>query len=144
MKKIGLISILVMISHPAFAADKCKPNLTEFDVCERAQKIVTQVRPRLPLTLSENVIMKDVSADGNKIIAQVRLGVTEEEMLATASETHTSIDVAKSRMAEITKNGLCANKNPLGSFIRLGGEMQYVYTYPSGTFFNAVTVSSCN
>ena len=88
--------------------------------------------------------MKDVSADGNKIIAQVRLGVTEEEMLATASETHTSIDVAKSRMAEITKNGLCTNKNPLGSFIRLGGEMQYVYTYPSGTFFNAVTVSSCN
>lgn len=125
------------------AANECTPNLTGFDVCKKAQEIANQVRPQLPLTLSENVSMYDIHADKNRLIANVKLGMTENEMLEAAKHNHITPGVAKSRLGAMAKNGVCANKNPIGAFIKLGGEMRYIYTHPSGKNYTTVDITSC-
>ncbi|KLE49946.1 hypothetical protein PGN57_05270 [Klebsiella aerogenes] len=143
MQKTVLLSLAVLASPLAIAANMCTPNLTGFDVCEKAKEIASQVRPQLPLTLSENVNMYDIRSDQNKLIAKVRLGMTEDEMLEAAAQNHITPGMAKNRLGEMAKSGVCTGKNPIGSFIRLGGEMRYIYTHPSGATYTTVDITSC-
>ena len=137
------LSLAVLASPMALAADVCTTNVTGFDVCEKAKEIASQVKPHLPMTLSENVSMYDINAEKNKLVANVKLGVTEEEVLAAAKQNHLTPGVVKNRLADTAKTGVCAGKNPIGAFIRLGGEMQYIYTYPSGEIYTTVDITSC-
>lgn len=143
MQKTVLLSLAVLASPLALAANVCKPNLTGVDVCEKAKEIAGQVRPQLPLALSENVNMYDISSEKNKLTAKVRLGMTEDQMLEAATQNHITPGVAKTRLGEMAKSSVCTSKNPLGAFVRLGGEMQYIYTHPSGATYTTVDITSC-
>lgn len=139
----ALTTVLFILPFHTFANNECMPNHINFNVCEKAKEIATQVRPHLPMTLSDNVSMYDINAERNKLVANVKLGLTEEEMLDLAQQNHITPGVAKTRLADMAKSGVCVSKNPIGAFIRLGGEMQYIYTYPSGNTYATVDITSC-
>lgn len=138
-----LTLILILISGLSFADVRCTPNITKFNICEKAEQIVKEVRPMLPMELSEGVSMYAIDASVNKIIAKVRLAMTEEQMDYYAKKNHITQGVAKDRMSDQVKMTVCTKSNPLRSFIRLGGEMQYTYFYPSGNEYTTVNVTSC-
>ncbi|WP_395490888.1 hypothetical protein ACG1VR_10535 [Cedecea davisae] len=143
MKNIVLFVFCMLTSSTTLAASACAPNIIETDICQKAIKIVNEVRPHLPITLSDSVEMLAIDASDNKIIANVRIDMTEEQMIDAAIKNHIQPGVVKTRMSELAKSGVCAGKNPLRSFIRLGGEVSYIYSHPSGKIYNTVNITSC-
>lgn len=142
MKKV-LITLFFMFPITSIAASNCFNNHINKDMCKQAASMALDIRPHLPLTMSDRVEMYAIDSQENKLIAQVKIDMSEEEVLATAKQNHVQPGVVKTRMAEQAKSGVCEKKNPIRSFIRLGGEMQYIYTYPSGKVYNTVTITSC-
>ncbi|WP_440864522.1 hypothetical protein [Symbiopectobacterium purcellii] len=140
----SLAPLLLALPLSALAGKNCFNNHIKEDMCRQASDIARETQRSLPITLSERVEMYSIEAKENKLIARVKLGVTEDEILATAKQKHIQPGVVKTRMAELAKNGVCANKNPFRSFVRLGGEMEYIYTHPSGNVYSTVKITSCD
>ncbi|HBT3179504.1 TPA: hypothetical protein MBF34_002550 [Klebsiella aerogenes] len=134
---------LLFVSGLSFADVRCMPNLTKFNVCDKAEQIVKEVRPMLPMKLSEGVIMYAIDSSVNKIIAKVRIAMTEAQVDDYAKKNNTSQGAVKDLMSDQVRIAVCAKGNPLRSFIRLGGEMQYNYLFPSGNEYTTVNVRSC-
>ncbi|EBC2149057.1 hypothetical protein CVW54_18645 [Salmonella enterica] len=143
MKKT-LVLLLLSSSLATYAATtNCFNNHINEDMCTQAAKMAMDIRPHLPLTMSERIEMYSIESQENKLIAHVKIDMSEEEILTTAKQNHIPPEIVKTRMAEQAKIGVCEQKNPIRSFIRLGGEMQYIYTHPSGKIYNTVTITSC-
>lgn len=138
-----LTFILLLISGFSFADVRCTPNITNFNVCEKANQIVKEVGPMLPMELSEGVSMYAIDSSVNKIVAKVRIAMTEEQMDYFAKKNHITQGVVKDRMSDQVKMAVCTKNNPLRSFVRLGGEMQYTYFYPSGSEYTTINITSC-
>ncbi|EBR8155656.1 hypothetical protein DOA20_10670 [Salmonella enterica subsp. enterica serovar Newport] len=142
MKKT-LAAFLLTLPLTTLAATNCFNNHINEDMCKRAANMAMDIRPHLPLTISDRIEMYSIESQENKLIAHVKIDMSEEEILTTAKKNHIQPGVVKVRMAEQAKTGVCEKKNPIRAFIRLGGEMQYIYTHPSGNIYNTVTITSC-
>jgi len=142
MKK-KLVTLLLAFPLTTFAATNCFNNHINEDMCKRAANMALDIRPHLPLTMSDRVEMYSIESQENKLIAHVKIDMSEEEILTTAKQNHIQPGVVKTRMAEQAKSNVCEKKNPISAFIRLGGEMQYIYTHPSSKVYNTITITSC-
>jgi len=145
MKYTFLGLFLAMLSFSTTAETKCSPNLTGFDICQQAQKIVNEVRPLLPMRLDDSMALEmlSINSDDNRLTAKIRMSMTEEQMLDAAFKNHLKPGVVKTRMSDLVMQQVCNRKNPLRSFIRLGGEVSYIYSHPSGQVYNTVNITSC-
>ena len=63
------------------AADECKPNHVDFDVCAFAREVQTKAAPSLPIKMSANVSFVNILAIGPLLSMGVQWNFTSAQMM---------------------------------------------------------------
>ncbi|MDE1508175.1 hypothetical protein PWJ72_01680 [Serratia nevei] len=127
----------------AMAASECTPNLIKKDVCEIAANIAAEAKTTLPIRISEGIEMYSIEANKNALISYIRMKSTESEMQDIYTRGRVTPGLVKAKLREETKIKACESGNPIRSFINLGGEVHYNYTYPSGKTYDSFSIVYC-
>ena len=143
MRKIIALALLFTASLPVLAESECTPNLIKEDVCKIASGLAAESKSVLPIKITDGMEMYAIEARGNALVSHIRLSATESDMQAVYLREKVSPGLVKARVRMQTANNACAPKNPIRSFINLGGEVHYDYTFPSGKTYDSFSVVYC-
>ena len=91
---------------------------------------------------SANITMSMVAADGPRVIMIMIWHITKADMDATLrADNMLPADLA-ARMNEGTQNSICS-QGPMAAFVRLGGQIQYIYKTEDQFVVLSPTVTAC-
>ena len=137
---ITVTSILALLS-PA-AADECVPNSIGFDVCEYAQGVQRTIAPTLPMQMSREMTLNQISAVG-PIISAVVLWNYDQQGIDDLTAAHgITREQFVQRMEQFARQMVCGDET-LEAFVGLGGHIQYVYRTRDGHVVHSPTISDC-
>lgn len=143
---LAILAALTMTGpHVANAqsADECFPNLIKFDVCSEAKKMQAEMAKSLPMEVSRNMTLMTAAAFGPRLELNVvwhMTGSTLNNMLVDNGMTH---DQLVSRMEQSTRTIVCGQKQPSAAFVRLGGQIQYIYITNDYIPIASPTITQC-
>lgn len=138
---IAVISLTFLLSQSVLA-DECLSRYSKTDVCEYARNLTSEMAPSLPMQLNQNMSLESIASIKNiiQLVAQLRYDRKYLETLYHSRGLKLSeFEGAMRRSVD----SMCAEGNPLGAFVRLGGELMYVYRFSDGEQFLTVTKSVC-
>lgn len=98
---------------------------------EYARTAQSRAAPTLPMKLNADTTLVSVAAVGPRIVFVAAMSLLADDAEAMAkSHGITMHDWAK-RVEEYTRNSICS-MNMMAAFVRLGGEVEYVYKAADG------------
>jgi len=121
-------------STSAVAAEdgpECFSPYTKTNVCEYARTAQAATAPTLPMKLNANLTIATVAAVGPRLIYTAVLNLTAAEAEAMANGRGISMQDWAAKMGDNTRNSVCS-MDALAAFVRLGGEVQYLYKTADG------------
>jgi hypothetical protein len=124
------------------AADECKPNHVDFDVCAFAREVQTKTAPSLPIKISANVTLVNILALGPLITMGVQWSFTSAQIDALMSASQKTPEQFYTVMDDYSKNSVCSSPDT-AAFVRLGGIAQYIYKTTDGRTVRTICISDC-
>ena len=122
-----LIAVIALVSTNALAEDDpCLSKLTKTDICAYAKEMQVKTARSLPMPISSTVTVRSIIADGPRTVLGAVWAQTDTEIEARLAATGVARPALVQKIAEMTRNYVCRTDD-LAAFVRLGGEMQYVY-----------------
>ena len=142
--KLSTIIILftIFITPTKTLANDCLSQYTKTDVCEYARNLAKEISSSLPMQLNHNMSLESIAAIKNiiQLVAQLRFDKSYlENFYASKGLKLSDFEAAMRKSVD----SMCAKGNPVGGFIRLGGEVRYVYRFSDGEQFLAVAKKAC-
>jgi hypothetical protein len=137
-----ILAALIVTTGGASAQDgpDCFSSATSFNACAYARNLAAEQAPSLPKTISSEMTVSSIAAVGRRITFYLTWARTkaqvEREMVG-----QTIVEVA-ARAQATTVNSVCSQA-PTAAFIRLGGEIQYLYKTTDGFVVLSPTVTTC-
>lgn len=137
-------AIACLISGLAAAQDapECFSPATHFNICEKARQFHAEMAAGLPMLLNSNITLSTAAVAGPRIIITALWNVTKESLAATLAANHTTSEVMAAKMQQFTENSICGQE-PTGAFVRLGGQIQYLYKTRDGFIELSPVVVTC-
>ena len=132
---------LSLLDNDEITNDNCFTQFSDTNICEFAKKVQKELAPNLPMQLSQNLIIRSVSAVGPELGANAVLKYTEQylnEQLAVAGRSRDSVD---SQMKQMTINMVCSSAG-LEAFVGLGGTIVYQYNFVDGNKYLEIIVTA--
>tara|TARA_R110002074_G_scaffold402320_1_gene606895 strand:- start:1123 stop:3207 length:2085 start_codon:yes stop_codon:yes gene_type:complete len=143
MIKIKAIIFFIVFSLPLFSfANECSDQKTNFDVCDYAKEYAQKFSRSLPMDISQSMSIESVAAIENSLTMIVQLRHDREFIEKLYDRRGQNL----SDYEEVLKNTLdsmCSKENPVGAFIRLGGEVRFIYRFSDGERFLSVEKNNC-
>lgn len=133
------------LSKDFAGGDECKPNLTGFDVCQSAKGLADNFSQKLPMKVSENVLLEKVSANKGLINLIASLNYDKSQLKSLLNAGNMTEDDLLNKFKESTINIVCQPKSATAAFINLGGRIRYVYYFKDKTLYTSVNIdrTSC-
>jgi hypothetical protein len=134
----------VLVASPAAAFDgpECFSKFTKTNICEFARTAQAEVANGLPMKLNNNVTLVTAVVAGTKLIINASFQMTKAGAEALAAERGITMASWNEKMVEYTRNSVCSDKL-LSAFVRLGGQLQYIYKTLDGFPIFQPEVGSC-
>jgi hypothetical protein len=141
------VTLLAAISSSLAAARandavNCKPNLTGFDICEQARSIQQAMAPNLPMQLNANITLQQALAVGVRLSMVAIWNMDDAALSSFLATSGYTKEAFSERMQALTQNSVCSQP-VTAAFVRLGGEVDYVYKTTDLAFVAAPLVKSC-
>jgi hypothetical protein len=143
---LAILAALTMnVPHVANAqsTDECFPNLIKFDVCSAAKKMQGEMAKSFPMNVSRNMTLMTAAAFGPRLAVMAvwhMTGSALNEMLIESGMTHEQL---ASRMNQDAQTFVCGQKQPTAAFVRLGGQIQYIYITDDYIPVASPTITQC-
>lgn len=140
----ALVLLLLWDSSPSNAADgpECFSTPIQYNICQKAREIQSQMAASLPLDVSAKVTVLKVAAFGPRLELTAIWHLTRAEIneaLLTGGMTQTLLSY---KAGEMTPNLVCGHST-LAGFVRQKGEIEYAYIAENGHEILNVIVRDC-
>jgi hypothetical protein len=136
------VTAYLLIGIAPVAADECRPNHVEFDVCAFAREVQTKTAPSLPIKISANVTFINILAVGPLLSIGVQWNFTATQIDVLISASQKTPEQFYAAMDEYNKNSICGSPDT-AAFVRLGGSAQYIYMTTDGKTVRTIRISNC-
>jgi hypothetical protein len=139
-----LMAATILTANTAFAQDgkECFSEVTKYNVCEKARDIQRTVAPSLPMQMSANITLSMVSVAGPRVIIMAIWRINKPDLDNSLRAVGMSLTDLGARMSQFTRNSVCS-QDFMAAFIRLGGEVQYLYKTDDGYVVLSPVVMAC-
>jgi hypothetical protein len=142
-KLAALIVGLISFSGGAYASS-CIPNSINFDVCAEARKMQAGMASHLPMKMNQNMTLLSVIAIEKRVAMTVVWNMSNGELEQTLKISNMTRSDLVEKMRGQTKTMVCSGeKSPTAAFVRLGGEIQYMYRTQDGFPIVEALVNDC-
>lgn len=142
------LRFLIFLILPLYAGasraetPNCLSPLTKFDVCNYAKEVQAGLAEQLPFSLNANITLSTATVVGPRIVITALWKITKGELDSRLSSGGMSLAQLSENMQSGTEKSVCSMPQ-MAAFVRLGGQVQYIYRTADG--FNALfpLVESC-
>jgi hypothetical protein len=138
-------TILLCCASRSLAADdgpECFSKYTKTNVCDFARQAQATVAPTLPMQINGNVIIVSAVVAGPRLVFVAAWKIRAAEAEAMVRSRGASMDDWKSNVLVATRNTVCSQE-VTAAFVRLGGQVQYLYKDPDGQILFSPLVDAC-
>ena len=144
LAKFALIFI-VLANISTAQANECFSEFSNFNICDAARKIQTEIAPNLPMQLSQNLFLTKVTSFGPQLNLYANLGYDEKYFEDALSSQGASRIVVENYMKLIAKNKLCTDE-VTEAFLGFGGTIFYDYSFIDGVTYMqfSVDINNCD
>jgi hypothetical protein len=145
MRALLLISAALLFSASIAAAQdgkECFSEVTKYNVCEKARDIQRIVAPSFPMKMNANITLSMVSVAGPRVIIIAMWRIKKPDLDASLVAGRMSLADLDARMSQSTRNSVCSQAF-MAAFIRLGGQVQYLYKTEDGDIVLSPVVTDC-
>ncbi len=144
MRGLLIFGPLLIGINAAEAQDSasCFSKYTKYNVCEKARELQAALAPTLPMKMNANITMSAVSAAGPRVIVIGIWNSTKSQMEETLKAGNLPLAHFQERMQRATTNSVCS-QTIMPAFIRLGGQVQYIYKTGDQYVFASPVVTAC-
>lgn len=143
-KVLSAIAIwgLLCTSAPAQDGPECFSQFTKFNVCEKAREMHGLLAAQLPQKMNANITLAGAFVAGRRVIIKGSWAATRSQIAQMALENGISQKQWGELVQQATQNLVCSNA-VLSAFVRLGGQMQYVYQSTDNFEIFSALVETC-
>lgn len=133
-----------LLANPAVAEDgkECFSPMTKFNVCEKAREMQGELAASLPMKMNANITLSMASVAGPRIAVIAIWHKQKAEVDALLQQGGMSLSDLDARMAQATRNVVCTQA-AMAAFIRLGGQVQYLYRTEDAITVMSPVISAC-
>ena len=144
MRRLLLVATVLFATGPASAQDgkECFSKFTKYNVCEKARDIQREVAASLPMKMSANITLSLVSVAGPRVVIMATWHTKRSDVDALLQVGGMSLADLDAKMSQSTRNGVCSQA-VMAAFVRLGGQVQYVYKTEDGFVVLSPVVTAC-
>jgi hypothetical protein len=145
MKRAARTSLLaagVLFATHSLADEECIPNIVDFDVCEHASMIQQEVAPTLPMPVNGNMTLQHVLASGPRLSVVIVWHIENANVERGLTDSGLDRSGLAEMMDEHAYNMACGQE-VLAAFVRLGGQIEYVYRTIDAHPVHAPIVEHC-
>ena len=138
--KFILTIFFSIFSHHSFSNENCFVQFSNTNICDYAKKVQKEMAPNLPMQLSQNLVVRSITAVGPELGANAILKYTEQYLnnqLSKVGRTRESVD---NQMRLMTINMVCTSPE-LEAFLGLGGKILYSYNFVDGKKYLNIPIS---
>jgi hypothetical protein len=142
--RMAVLAVLLFIANAAFAQDgpDCFSKFTHFNICEKAREYQHALAATLPMNLSANITLSTVAVIGPRVSITAIWHTSKADMDTSLGAGNMSHSDFEKRMDQLTRNSVCS-QNAMAAFVRLGGQMQYIYKTEDQFVVLSPTVTNC-
>ena len=139
-----IVAGMLLIADGAVAQDgaECFSKYTKFNICEKAREFQRTLALSLPMTMNANITLTMAAAEGPRVVIIAIWHISKADMDASLRVGNMSLTDLEARMNEGTQNSVCS-QDAMAAFIRLGGQMQYIYKTEDQFVVLSPTVTAC-
>jgi hypothetical protein len=130
------------VPSTADTGDSCLSPITQYDVCKKAKEIQSQLSAALPMRLNQEMIMETVIVSGPRLAISATWNMLKSELDSRLELNFTNIGSLKKNIEDNTIRYVCSNEL-LSAFVRLGGNLQYIYKTRDGFLIHSPIVTNC-
>jgi hypothetical protein len=129
---LTLIACLFVTSaHAAEEDPSCFSPVMGFNVCDAARKLQAAGATMLPQKMNANLTIVSVIAAGPRLIFTAMWRLSKADMEATQQQGGFTRDQWSANIQQATQNSVCSGR-ATAAFVRLGGQVQYLYMTSDG------------
>lgn len=138
-----LIVILFNFTSTSSAKDVCDTDKYDFNICKVARNISDDLAPSLPMQLNQNMRLEKTFAIKNIVSMHAVLGYTKQHLEQEASKAGITMKTLEEKMRSTTIAIVCKSESKTSKFIKLGGEIQYIYSYSDYMPYLEIDIKKC-
>lgn len=144
MHRAAVLAAVALLPCSVRAADgpECFSKAIRLNVCEKAREYQAEVAGSLPMRINRNIVMASVIAAGPRLIITAFWDISKEEYGHMLVDSGAQTGELAIKMEIFTRNGVCTQPW-MAAFVRLGGEIQYVYKTRDGFTPLAPLIADC-
>jgi len=137
-------AVLPSNTRAAAAEDgpECFSKFTKFNVCEKAREAQAGLAATLPMKVNANITMSTASVAGPRVVLTAIWNIDKAEFDARLQAGKMTVADLTSKMEVATKNSVCS-LDLMAAFVRLGGQVQYLYRSLDGFIVLSALVAAC-
>ena len=133
-----IVSILVF----ALVCSTTRADNEDF-IRKHAKEVAAEFAPNLPMQVSKNLTIRTVTAFDTTLSMAVKLAYDYDYLKSAVAASGVTPESLKPKMQVMTTNMVCSDKL-LSAFVRLGGEVQYIYQFNDGVQYMVAAVEECS
>jgi hypothetical protein len=135
---------ILTFAHGAAAQDgpDCFPEYTTINVCEKALEYQRKLASSLPMKWNGDGIPSTSTVIGRRIVVTAIWHWRKADVNAWFRGGNMSLADLQASLSQMIRKSVCSNAELL-AFLRLGGQMQYVYKTRDEFVVTATTIASC-
>lgn len=145
MRLLLIVILGAALARNARAAEdgpECFSHLTKFNVCEKAREAQAGLAATLPMKMNTSITMSTAIVQGPRIIITAIWNIDKAEFHARLQASNMTVADLNSKMDVATKNSVCS-MDVMAAFVRLGGQVQYLYRTLDGFVLLSPLVGAC-
>jgi hypothetical protein len=138
-----IAATLWAVSHAAAQDGKeCFSEFTKYNVCEQARDIQRLIAASFPMKMNANITLSMAAVAGPRVILTAIWHTNKLDLDDSLRRGAMSLADLEARMGLATGNSVCS-QDIMAAFIRLGGQVQYLYKTEDGYVVLAPVVTKC-
>lgn len=137
----GIIASLMLAAASTSVADTLTEPNHDF-IRKYAKEVAAEFAPNLPMQISKNLTVRAVTAIDTSLTLVALLAYDYDYLKSAATAGGVTPESLKPKMQEMTTNMVCTDEL-LTAFVRLGGEIQYIYQFNDGVQYMVAVVKKC-
>jgi hypothetical protein len=145
MRLLLIVILGAALASNARAASEgpdCFSKFTKFNVCEKAREAQAGLAATLPMKLNANITMSTAIVQGPRVIITAIWNIDKSEFDARLQANNMTVADLTLKMDVATKNSVCS-LGLMAAFVRLGGQVQYLYRTLDGSIVLSPVVAAC-
>lgn len=145
MARSQALFFLLCLAPQASAGDEgvnCKPNVTGFDVCAEARFIQLSLAKSLPKQINANILLEQATVAGPRITMRAVWSLSDADLASSLSASGSTKAELATKMQALANDFVC-KQAVLAAFVRLGGEMEYLYETTDAVVVATPVIKDC-